>query len=153
MSASVRARSSSIRAWPLFAPETAKSSPGFHLPSLVREYVRAPEQARLTLLTSPPMWTSADFERWHPGVASAPPASLYAPAPSASVFDADWFVLPAQRPASPEIAESPTETTVSAEAAAGKAAARQTAASGIQRARIGTLLVVRTRWSRPRARW
>ena len=39
---------------------------------------------------------------------------------------------------------------MSAEAVAGRAAARQTAASGIQRRRIGTLLVVRTRWSRPR---
>src|SRR3954466_6197663 len=58
------------------------------------------------------MWTSADFERWQPGMDSAPGMSLYAVGPSASVFDDDWFVLPAQRPASPEIALSPSATTV-----------------------------------------
>ena len=50
--------------------------PGLNLPSLMREYVRAPEQARLTLLTPSPMCTSADLERWQPGVDSAPGTSL-----------------------------------------------------------------------------
>src|SRR4051812_50206392 len=59
------------------------------------------------------MWISADFERWHPGIVSAVFAalSLYAVEPSASMFDELLLVLPAQRPASPEIAESPTLTT------------------------------------------
>src|SRR5215218_11229949 len=58
------------------------------------------------------MCTSADLERWQPGVDSAPVMSLYAVGPSASIFDDAWLVLPAQRPASPEMAESPTDTTV-----------------------------------------
>src|SRR3954452_10748941 len=70
-------------------------------------------------VTPPPMNTSADFERWQPGVDSAPGMSLYADGPSASVFDDAPLVLPAQRPASPEIAESPSATTVCAWAAAG----------------------------------
>src|SRR4051794_23065780 len=111
--------------------------PGLNLPSLTREYVRAPEQARLTLVTPPPMWTSADFERWQPGVDSAPGMSLYADEPSASVREDAPLVLPAQRPASPEMAESPSATTVSARAAAAGSAARATRANTIvRRARI-----------------
>src|SRR4051794_29241843 len=64
------------------------------------------------------MWTSADFERWHPGIASAvlEPLSSYVVGPVASVRELAPFVLPAQRPASPEIAESPRETTAGDEA-------------------------------------
>ena len=59
------------------------------------------------------MPTSEDFERWHPWIASAVPdvLSKYAVEPSASTLLGEPFVLPAQRPASPEIAESPTLTT------------------------------------------
>src|SRR4051795_3587976 len=57
------------------------------------------------------MWISAAFERWQPGMASLVPLSAYAVDPSASTFAELPFVLPAQRPASPEIAESPTATT------------------------------------------
>ncbi len=57
------------------------------------------------------MWTSAALDLWQPGIDSAPGTSWYAVGPSASVFEDAWFVLPAQRPASPEIAESPTATT------------------------------------------
>src|SRR5215218_7040831 len=98
--------------------------PGLNLPSDKREYVRAPEQARLTDVRPPPMCTSADLDRWQPGIASpVPPAlSKYAAGPSASVREGEPFVLPAQRPASPDIAESPSATTVSARAAAGSAA-------------------------------
>src|SRR4051794_13009111 len=85
--------------------------PGLKAPSLKRVYVRAPEQARFALSTPPLMCTSADLERWQPGVDSAPGTSLYAVGPSASVLAEDWFVLPAQRPASPEIALSPSATT------------------------------------------
>src|SRR3954447_8072005 len=58
------------------------------------------------------MWISAAFDRWQPGIASLVPLSAYAVDPSASTFDELSLVLPAQRPASPEIAESPTLTTV-----------------------------------------
>src|SRR5688572_14984734 len=85
--------------------------PGLNSPSLMREYVRAPEQEMFALWTPSPLCTSADFERWQPGVDSAPGMSWYADEPSASVFDGAPFVLPAQRPASPEMAESPSATT------------------------------------------
>jgi hypothetical protein len=75
-------------------------------------YVRAPEHARFFEATPPPMWISADFARWQPGIASPVEVSQYAVEPSASTSLELWFVLPAQRPASPEIAESPTLTTV-----------------------------------------
>src|ERR1700742_3184316 len=58
------------------------------------------------------MCTSADLERWQPGVDSAPGMSWYALGPSASTSYGRLFVLPAQRPASPEIAESPSEMTI-----------------------------------------
>ena len=51
---------------------------------------------------------------------------VYAVEPSASVREDEPFVLPAQRPASPEIAESPSATTVSARAAAAGSAASAT---------------------------
>src|SRR3954470_22728439 len=98
--------------------------PGLNVPSETREYVRAPEQARLTEVTPSPMCTSADLGRWNQGIASPVPFALlkYAVGPSASVREGEPFVLPAQRPASPDIAESPSATTVSARAAAGSAA-------------------------------
>src|SRR5215213_1930471 len=71
--------------------------------------VRAPEQARFAL-GNPPMCTSAAFERWQPRIASPLAVSQYAVEPSASTFELDWLVLPAHRPASPEIAESPSAT-------------------------------------------
>src|SRR5687767_351998 len=75
--------------------------------------VLAPEQARLSELTPPPMWMAADSERWHPGIASAVRVALsqYAFAPPASTRFEPLLVLPAQRPASPEMAESPRLTT------------------------------------------
>src|ERR1044072_3386571 len=72
--------------------------------------VRAPEQARLALSTPPPMCTSAALERWQPRIASPLDVSQYALEPSASTFALESLVLPAQRPASPEIAESPSAT-------------------------------------------
>src|SRR5215207_2959251 len=75
------------------------------------------------------MRISAAFERWQPGIASPVEVSQYAVEPSASTSDGLLFVFPAQRPASPEMAESPTLTTVamptpgpSASAAPGTAA-------------------------------
>ena len=75
-------------------------------------YVRAPEQARFSELAPPKMCASAASERWQPGICSAVRDALskYASAPPASTLLDDWLVLPAQRPASPEIAESPTVT-------------------------------------------
>src|SRR3712207_9364736 len=73
--------------------------------------VFAPEQAKFALSTPPPMWACADFERWQPRIASPEPASAYAEEPSASTREDEPFVLPAQRPASPEMAESPSVTT------------------------------------------
>ena len=58
------------------------------------------------------MYACADFERWQPRIVSPLAASQYAREPSASTRDDDSFVLPAQRPASPEIAESPSVTTL-----------------------------------------
>src|SRR5262245_7270312 len=82
------------------------------------------------------MLISAAFERWQPGIASPLDVSQYAVGPSASTRDELLFVLPAQRPASPEIAESPTATTAgaptpgpSAKAGAAPTAERATAAS------------------------
>src|SRR4051794_9011229 len=72
--------------------------------------VRAPEHARLALFTPPPICTSAACERWQPRIASPVGVSQYAREPSASTFELESFVLPAQRPASPEIAESPSAT-------------------------------------------
>src|SRR3954467_11398501 len=71
------------------------------------------------------MWISADFERWHPWISSAvfEASSLYALDPRASMLDELLLVLPAQRPASPEIAESPTLTTHGAPAPGPSAAA------------------------------
>src|SRR5688572_12867907 len=57
------------------------------------------------------MCTSAALERWQPAIASRPATSWYAVDPSASTRELEPFVLPAQRPASPEIAESPSATT------------------------------------------
>src|ERR671917_2976508 len=82
--------------------------------SPVRVVVRAPEQARFALGTPSPMCASAALERWQPGIDSRPETSWYAVEPRASTRDEDWFVLPAQRPASPEIAESPSVTTAGA---------------------------------------
>src|SRR3954447_1726931 len=56
----------------------------------------------------------AAFERWHPSIDSPAGVSQYAVGPSASTRAVSPFVLPAQRPASPEIAESPTDTIVGA---------------------------------------
>src|SRR5512132_105351 len=75
-------------------------------------YVRAPEQARFALATPSPIFACADFERWQPSIASPVGVSQYAVDPSASTREDDWLVLPAQRPASPEMAESPSVTTV-----------------------------------------
>src|SRR6185503_10668114 len=91
--------------------------------------VLAPEQAKLALATPPPMCACAALERWQPGIASPFGASQYAVEPSASTRHAAMFVLPAQRPASPDIAESPSVTTVGVptpgpSAAAGPANAR-----------------------------
>src|SRR3954454_11683739 len=75
--------------------------------------VFAPEQARFSDCTPPPMWMAADSDRWQPGIASAVRVALsqYASAPPASISDDPLLVLPAQRPASPEMAESPRLTT------------------------------------------
>src|ERR671931_503683 len=94
-------------------------------------YVRAPEHARFALATPPPMCACADLDRWQPGIDSPVDVSQYAVEPSASTFEGDWFVLPAKRPASPEIAESPSVTTVGVptpgpSAAAGPASASTT---------------------------
>src|SRR5690349_631508 len=75
-------------------------------------YVRAPEQARLAEATPPPMCACAVFDRWHPTIDSPLGVSQYAVEPSASTLEDELLVLPAQRPASPEIAESPIVTTV-----------------------------------------
>src|ERR1051325_4474942 len=77
-------------------------------PALVA--VRAPEHARLALSTPPPMCPAAALERWQPRIASPFAASQYAVGPSASTLPLESLVLPAQRPASPEIAESPSAT-------------------------------------------
>ena len=63
----------------------------------------APEQARLRLLTPPPMCTSAALLRWHRSTCSPVPAasSRYAEGPSASARVLEALLLPAQRPASP----------------------------------------------------
>src|SRR5918997_6431914 len=53
----------------------------------------------------------AALERWQRGVDSPVAVSQYAVAPRASTRAGSAFVLPAQRPPSPEIAESPTVTT------------------------------------------
>src|SRR5829696_2670422 len=74
--------------------------------------VRAPEQARFLLTTPPPMCACAALERWQPAIDSPVDVSQYAVEPSASTRHADMLVLPAQRPASPEMAESPSVTTV-----------------------------------------
>src|SRR5215204_2551544 len=74
--------------------------------------VLAPEHARLMLATSPPIWAWAAAERWQPVIDSPVGVSQYAVEPSASTRHAAMFVLPAQRPASPEMAESPSVTTV-----------------------------------------
>src|SRR5918994_6960357 len=74
--------------------------------------VLAPEHARFRLATPPPMSACAALERWQPGIDSPVGVSQYALEPSASTRQAAMFVLPAQRPASPEIAESPSVTTV-----------------------------------------
>src|SRR5262245_3490535 len=86
------------------------------------------------------MLISAAFERWQPGIASPLDVSQYAVGPSASTRDELLFVLPAQRPASPEIAESPTATTAdvpapgpSARAEEAPTAERATAASSTGR--------------------
>src|SRR5215217_2961513 len=73
--------------------------------------VFAPEQARLMLATPPPMCACAALERWQPAIDSPVGVSQYAVEPSASTRHADMLVLPAQRPASPEMAESPSVTT------------------------------------------
>src|SRR5436190_11580017 len=73
--------------------------------------VVAPEQARLKPSTPPPMNACAAFERWQPAIDSPVEVSQYADEPSASVRHDSLFVLPAQRPPSPEIAESPSVTT------------------------------------------
>src|SRR5215207_7055836 len=91
--------------------------------------VRAPEQARFLLATPPPMCACAALERWQPAIDSPVDVSQYAVEPSASTRHAAMFVLPAQRPASPEMAESPSVTTVGvptpgASATAGPAMAR-----------------------------
>src|SRR5688572_17847467 len=74
--------------------------------------VLAPEHARLALATPPPMCACAALERWQPGMDSPVGVSQYALEPRASTRQDSLFVLPAQRPASPEIAESPSVTTV-----------------------------------------
>src|SRR3954467_12714545 len=58
------------------------------------------------------MKACAAFERWQPAIDSPVGVSQYAVGPSASTRAESPFVLPAQRPASPEIAESPSVTTV-----------------------------------------
>src|SRR3954465_11197075 len=73
--------------------------------------VVAPEHARLVPSTPPPMKACAAFERSQPGIDSPVGVSQYAVGPSASTRAGPAFVLPAQRPASPEIAESPSVTT------------------------------------------
>src|SRR5688572_21901213 len=91
--------------------------------------VFAPEQAKFMLATPPPMCAWAALERWQPGIDSPVGVSQYAVEPSASTRHAAMFVFPAQRPASPDIAESPSVTTVGVptpgpSAAAGPANAR-----------------------------
>src|SRR5919112_1862101 len=71
----------------------------------------------------------AALERWQPAIDSPVEVSQYAVGPSASTRAGSPFVLPAQRPASPEIAESPSVTTAGVpvpgpSAAAGAATAR-----------------------------
>ena len=75
--------------------------------------VVAPEHARLAPLMPPPMKASAALERWQRSICSAvfDALSKYAVPPSASCSDSPLLVLPAQRPASPEMYESPTVTT------------------------------------------
>ena len=73
--------------------------------------VLAPEQARLKPSTPSPMKACAALERWQPAIDSPLAVSQYAVGPSASARAGSPFVLPAQRPASPEIAESPSVTT------------------------------------------
>jgi hypothetical protein len=78
----------------------------------VKVFTFAPEQARLRLLTPPPMWISAAVLRWQRlMVSDTPPLSLYAAAPPASTLAELLLLLPAQRPPSPEMYESPTLTT------------------------------------------
>src|SRR5215207_3564508 len=91
--------------------------------------VFAPEQARFMLATPARMCACAALERWQPAIDSPVAVSQYAVEPSASTRHADMLVLPAQRPASPEMAESPSVTTVGVptpgpSAAAGPAMAR-----------------------------
>src|SRR3954447_8498493 len=78
------------------------------------------------------MKACAAFERWQPAIDSRVGVSQYAVGPSASTRAGPAFVLPAQRPASPEIAESPSVTTTGVptpgpSADAGAAAPRTTA--------------------------
>src|SRR3954471_13508695 len=78
------------------------------------------------------MKACAAFERSQPGIDSPVGVSQYAVGPSASTRAGPAFVLPAQRPASPEIAESPSVTTTGVPtpgppADAGAAAPRTTA--------------------------
>src|SRR5687767_1124647 len=54
----------------------------------------------------------AALARWQPGIDSPVGASQYAVEPSASARDEAPFVLPTERPGSPEISESPSVTTV-----------------------------------------
>ena len=63
--------------------------------------------------TPPPMAISAAFERWQPGIASPRRRVVVVGgrAERVDVVDELLLVLPAQRPASPEMAESPTLTT------------------------------------------
>src|SRR3954452_22252445 len=99
--------------------------------------VRAPEQARLT--AGIPMYTSAALERWQPRIASPLAVSQYAVEPSASTRDDELLVLPAQRPASPEIAESPSATT------AGVPTPGPSALAGAQMQNSRTVVTPRTR--------
>src|ERR687897_728754 len=85
----------------------------------------------------------AAFERWQPGIDSLVGVSQYAVAPGASTRQDSLFVLPAQRPASPEIAESPSVTT------AGAPTPGPSAATGAARASVA---MVRMRQTRPIAR-
>src|SRR5687767_7077740 len=56
------------------------------------------------------MWISAAVDLWQRAIASPPGASWYAPGPPASVIVGERFVLPAQRPPSPAMYESPRLT-------------------------------------------
>src|SRR5215213_6547756 len=115
--------------------------------------VFAPEQARLRLATPSAMCACADFERWQPLIASPLGVSQYAVEPSASTREEDWFVLPAQRPASPEIAESPSVTTVGVPVPGPSAHAAGASASTSPTATISTRTsdLIRTppRWLAP----